>query len=146
MFRFSIQVVLLLVVFAFALRKGGKPEKYVATIYFGLLLAAVGFRLVTGGWSEASYHGLQLYRFACDLFAFIGVLAVALRFNRWWVLWVGSVQLLAVMAHLIRAAELPIEPLVYAIMERWPTWIAIVLTGVGTWQHVRRMKPAAIGT
>lgn len=146
MFRFSIQVALLLVVLAFAYRKGGKPEKYVALVYLGLFLAAVGFRLATGGWSEAAYHGLQLYRFACDLLALIFIVAVALRFNRWWVLWVGSVQLLAVMAHLIRAAELPIEPLAYAIMERWPTWIAIALTGMGTWQHAHRMKRTATGT
>lgn len=146
MVRFSIQVALLLVVFAYAFRKGGKPEKYVATIYLGLFLAAVAFRLFSGGWSEGSYHGLQLYRFASDILAFLCVVVVALRFNRWWVLWVGSVQLLAVMAHLIRAAELPIEPLVYAIMERWPTWIALILTGAGTWQHARRMRRTATDT
>lgn len=143
MLRFSIQVALLLLVFAFALWRGGKPEKYVASIYVGLLLAGIGYRIVTGGWSESAYGGLHVYRFICDVVVLACVFAVALRFDRWWVLWVGSVQLLPVMAHLIRAADLPLEPLVYAIMERWPGWIAILLTGFGTWQAARRRKMPA---
>jgi hypothetical protein len=138
MTRFLIQVALTLAVLAFAWSRGGKPERYVATIYFAVVFSGIARWLVTGHWSEAGYVSLQTFRFAVDLCAFLGVTAVALAYDRWWVLWVGSAQLIAVVSHLLRAASMPLEPIVYAVMERWPVWLALVITGLGTLVHYRR--------
>ena len=131
MARFILQILLLLLVLVAAWRSGGKPERLVASIYACMLALDVAWLMVSGPDDHASYQSLYTSRFILDLAALASVVFVALRYHRWWTLWVGSVQCLAVMAHLLRALDMPIQPLAYAVMERWPIWIALVLTGIG---------------
>jgi hypothetical protein len=137
MVRFLAQVLCLVLVFAAAWRVGGKPEKSVASVYLLMLLmdllGAVLLDDLGAGLRES-----QNYRALLDFAALIAVISVALRYDRWWTLWVGSAQLIAVIAHVLKLTGLSIPPLVYGVMERWPTWIAIALTGLGTWLHYRR--------
>lgn len=133
---------MLLVVLIVAWRSGGKPERYVATIYAAMLVLSSLYETVLIQPKQADYESLHLVRFLLDAFALVAVVAVALHFDRWWTLWVGSAQLIAVTAHLLRALEMPIPALAYAVMERWPVWIAILLTGLGTYLHQRRQMIA----
>ncbi|MEZ5681112.1 MAG: hypothetical protein R3E14_07405 [Erythrobacter sp.] len=138
MTRFLIQVALLLTITACAWRWGGKAEKHVAAIYLAMLVLATGIALINGEW--AGYVVVPYYRAAIDLAALMAVVHVALHANCWWVIWVGSAQLLAVSAHLLRMSGVPLPPIAYAVMERWPVWLAIVLVGVGTLQHALNRK------
>lgn len=138
MIRFLVQVALLLVVLVAAWRSGGKPERYVATTYAAMLVLSSLYESVFIPPQQADYERLHLVRFLLDAVALGAVVTVALCFDRWWTLWVGSAQLIAVTAHLLRALEMPIPALAYAVMERWPVWIAILLTGLGTYLHQRR--------
>ncbi|WP_338303296.1 hypothetical protein [Erythrobacter sp. Dej080120_24] len=140
MARFLVQSTLILVVFIAAWRIGGKPERLVASIYATMLLASTCYALLGGADADADYSDLHGFRFLLDLLALAGVVIVALSYDRWWTLWVGSVQFIAVMPHLLRMADVPLEPIVYAIMERWPVWIAVGITGFGTFLHSQRAK------
>lgn len=140
MTRYSLQVILILSVFAFAWAKGGKPERYVSSIYLGVLTAGVMDWAITGEWSNQGYNSLQIRLFLTDLSALSMVVFVALKFDRWWTLWVGSAQFLTVTAHLLKAFHMPIRPEVYVVMERWPVWLAILLTAWGTCHFVHRAK------
>lgn len=135
---FVIQSTLLLLVTAFALHSGGDPEKRVASAYLGMLAFTTMVVMVQGSWED--YSIVPPYRVAADLVVLAIVVHTALRSDRWWVLWVGSAQLLAVTAHGLRIAGVSLPPLAYAVMERWPVWLAIVLTGWGTWLHARRAR------
>ena len=140
MLRYLLQVALIVVVFAVAWRKGGRPERYVASTYLAMLVLDSGPALIAGQLFEPQDGSLQISRFVLDLCALCAVVLVALRFDRWWTLWVGAVQMIAVMAHVLRAADMPLPPLVYAIMERSPFWVAILITGLGTAVHARRVN------
>lgn len=145
MIRFVVQVLCLAIVFVAAWRVGGKPERSVASVYlFMLVMDLIGAILLND--VGAGLRQSQIYRAFLDFAALIAVANVALRYDRWWTLWVGSVQLIAVTAHVLTLVGLSIHPLVYGVMERWPTWIAITLTGLGTWRHYRRSKTTANGT
>ncbi|MEQ5789316.1 hypothetical protein J3454_15600 [Erythrobacter sp. NFXS35] len=146
MIRFLVQALLLTAVFIAAWRAGGKPEKYVATIYFSMLVVGSAQALLFLPATQADYEELYYFRFMLDFAALGGVVFAALRYDRWWTLWVGSVQFIAVMAHLLRAMDMPIPPLAYAVMERWPVWIAIVLTALGTYLHNRRWSATRTDT
>ena len=141
MVRFAIQVAIVFLVVFFALKKGGRPERHVAIVLFGMLAAVIGQALVRGHWTQ--YDDIPWFRVAIDVVAFAIVLAIALRADRWWPLWVGSVLLLSVLAHLLRIVHAEIPPLVYAIMERWPFMIATVIPGLGTYLHARRERIAS---
>ena len=131
--RYLLQVGLIVAVFIAAWRFGREPEKYVATTYAGMLLADSAFIILADDWFEPDYGALLVFRFGLDAAAFLAVTGIALRYDRWWVLWVGSAQFIAVMAHLLRAAAMPLPPFAYAVMERWPIWIALMFTALGIW-------------
>jgi hypothetical protein len=138
--RFLVQALLILVVFIAAWRAGGIPERYVASTYLGMFVAGTIHALVKGPGGESGYAGVHAFRFTVDAIALVVVIFVALRYDRWWTLWVGAVQLIAVISHLLRIAEWPIAPIAYAVMERWPVWLAIIFTGLGTLIHSRRSR------
>lgn len=145
MVRFLAQVVLICSVLIAAWRVGGKPERYVATTYFVMLVASTADALLGTTESAADYAGLHVFRFTLDCAALVAVVAISLRYDRWWTLWVGSVQLIAVTVHLLRAIAVPMPSLVYVIMERWPVWIAVLFTALGTYLHHRRRQAAVSG-
>jgi hypothetical protein len=146
MLRFLLQALVVLVVFIAAWRTGGKPERYVASIYFAMLSIAslhVAVAPPVGPGSIAEFHQVRAW---LDVAALAAVVTVALCYDRWWTLWVGSVQFIAVMAHVLRALDMPIPPIAHAVMERWPVWMAVFLTGLGTIRHYQRTKARLIGT
>ena len=145
MVRFFLQALVVCVVFVAAWRTGGKPERYVATIYITMLLAATAHFFWAPPTQAAHVNGFHQFRAWIDLAALVGVVLVAIRYDRWWTLWVGSVQFLAVTAHVLRAFEMPVPMAAYAVMERWPVWIAISLAGLGTILHHRRTRIPATG-
>lgn len=143
MARFLLQSSLVCIVFIAAWRAGGKPERYVATIYLTMLVAGSFHAFVGGPFSEQEYEEFYNFRSLLDIVALAAVVFVALRYDRWWTLWVGSAQFIAVTAHLLRALAMPIHPLAYDVMERWPVWIAVLLTGLGTFLHNKRSQVIA---
>ena len=136
--RFVTQIALLLLVAFFALKKGGKPERHVVLVLCGMHLANICYAVIAGQWTD--YGATPWFRITLDFAGFALILAIALRADRWWPLWVSGVLLLAVLAHLLRVIDADLPPLVYAVMERWPFWIAIILTGIGTYSHTRRAR------
>lgn len=146
MVRFLLQALLLCVVLIAAWRKGGKPERYVATTYFIMLIAASAYRLFWPPTAPSNIEDFHQFRAWLDLVALFAIVGVALRYDRWWTLWVGSAQFLAVMAHVLRALEMPIPLVAYAVMERWPVWLAILLTGLGTILYHHRATSHPSGT
>jgi hypothetical protein len=146
MARFLAQAILILVVFIAAWRAGGKPERCIATVYLTMFVVAAFDAILLPSSRDNPYDGLYGFRFILDLSALFAVITIALRYDRWWTLWVGSAQFVAVMAHLLRLLDIPVPPLAYAVMERWPVWIAVLLTGLGTTFHHRRRKTKATAT
>ena len=140
MLRFLAQALLIIVVFVAAWRAGGKPERYVASIYLAMLVASAVNAFSGSAHAGADYTGVKILHFILDALALVGVVTIALRYDRWWTLWVGSVQFIAVMAHVLRMLDWPMPPIAYAVMERWPVWLAVILTGVGTWLQIRQSR------
>lgn len=140
MARFLLQALMVCVVFVAAWRAGGKPERYIATIYFVMLLAASSHAALVPPSEPIHVEKVQQFRAWLDVAALVAVVLVAIAYDRWWTLWVGSAQFIAVMAHVLRAFEMPVPLVAYAVMERWPVWVAVLLTGFGTFLHHRRTK------
>lgn len=138
MVQYTIQIALLLLVALYAWRRGGKPEKQIASILVGMHLASLSYALLVGNWTD--YSGMPLFRIMLDLAGLGLITLVGLRANRWWPLWVASLQLVTVFAHALRIIDAQVPPLIYAVMEQWPFWIMIVITGIGTQLRHRRGK------
>ncbi|MBX7495018.1 hypothetical protein K3172_04000 [Qipengyuania sp. 6B39] len=144
MIRTLVQVAVLIVVFVYAWRRGGWPEKALATGLLSQILLDQTFHAVIG--EGGDYLGLHPWHFFLDCLLLALIVTIALKADRFWTLWAGSLQLLAVGGHVLRAIDGGMFPLIYAILERFPFWMLILITGWGTYNHQQRSRPTGSRT
>jgi len=89
----------------------------------------------------APHAPVLLWHFALDAMAAIALLAIGLFANRIYTLWIGSLQILALSAHLVsyftREAGLTLP---FTIMYILPSYFQIALLLWGTHLHARRVR------
>lgn len=130
------QMSLLAAAVLFAFIKGGGAERCVAVILAGIATTDFFYRAI---FPEPIMLGdANLGHILIDLVAFLGILTVALRANRLWTLLAASTQLLSLMSHLVRLLSLEMWEWSYAIMAQAPSYLLIILLGIGTLSHARR--------
>ncbi len=134
--RFWVQLVAIILVAAYCWRRGGQPERAAATVLPAMIVLDLIYHAI---WGEVTtYDRINLGHLVIDSAALLAWLAIALRANRWWTLWLVSAQLVAVLAHFLRGTVEAMHPWVYAAMNRGPSWLEIILLFVGTALHHRR--------
>jgi hypothetical protein len=125
---------LLIAVCLYALWRGRGEERIVALICLGATLAS---RLAFSPLS-VRYHGVESGLLVIDLVVLASFVAVALRSQRFWPLWVAGLQLTTSMAHLMKAIDSTLMPMAYgAAIALWSYPILIILA-IGTWRGQRR--------
>lgn len=129
---------LLLAAFAivFALRCGGRVERYGAK----LLVLMVILGVIAYPAEEASRRALELDWFSQDLVGFIGFSLLGIYSKRIWPLWAAAFQLLSVVVHGIMLFGIELRPIVFASMTSAPTWAVYLLLIAGTLGHQRQMR------
>lgn len=119
---------------AYALWRGGQPERFVAVIF---LIAAP---LTSAVYSNNSWHGMQLGIFAVDIVMLILLVVIALRANRYWPIGMTAMQLLQVVGQMLKLADLNMPVVIYwigAVVWAYPMLILLLL---GTVRHRNREK------
>ena len=74
-----------------------------------------------------------------DLLCVAAFLALALRADRFWPLWVAALQVVATTAHAVRFVDHDIVGRTYAFMLAIWSYPMILLLIAGTWRHQRRI-------
>ncbi|HYI63350.1 MAG TPA: hypothetical protein VEW71_00540 [Allosphingosinicella sp.] len=127
--------VLLASCWVYALRRGGAPERIGATslAIFSFLTAAT----VSG--STTSYRSVETGILIVDLLCLAAFLALALRADRFWPLWVAALQIIGTAGHAVKFVDPDIIRRAYAfILVIW-AYPMILLMIVGTWRHQQRL-------
>ena len=127
---------LLIGVAAYALARGRTDERAAAMICVVATIASV---LVNSPLTRR-FTGVETGILIVDLLALAAFVAIALRTQRFWPLWVAGFQLTSTFAHALKAIHLSLVPQVYAAAERfwvYPIFLAIV---VGTWRTQQRQR------
>ena len=124
----------------YALYRGGGAERWGAGIVIGMVVLDPAVHIFT----PLEYATLDPGHLVIDTAGWIGLLAIALRANRFWPLWVVSLQTIALVTHATRLLDVTIHPKAYMIMQIASSYPLLVLLMVGTFYHQRRLK--AIGT
>ena len=119
----------------YAIARGGMPERIVA----GLLLIAAAVSSGIGRPPDL-YRTLDVQQLLIDVVLLAALLAVAVRANRFWPLWVCALHLLAIGVHLVRAVDPAIMPLVYWWMIGKIAYPICLALAVGTWHLQRRTR------
>jgi len=127
-------------IFVLALWLGGRDERITAA---ALLANTLASKLALGSnWVEPEYLVLLV-----DLLLFGLLIGLALRTNRWWLLWCAAFELLIVVTHVAIIVDPTVRARSYATgMIIW-SYMVIFALAFGTWQTwrgaVRRRAPQA---
>ena len=128
--------ILLALVVLYAVTRGSRDERYVALI---CLFGAAVTTLVLSPLAER-FQGVEMPVFAVDIAVFVGFLAVALRSERFWPLWVAGLQLTTLMGHALKGVDTTLLPRAYAASLNFWAYPIILILAVGTWRHQRRQR------
>lgn len=74
-----------------------------------------------------------------EMLVLAGMVAIALRANRMYTLWMAGFQLIALMAHFARGMADAISPIAYVIMYVGPSYLQIITLALGIWLHRKRV-------
>lgn len=138
--------ILLLACWAYALRRGGTPEKIGATILvIGSYLSYAAFRahaafpLTQSPGRDISFQSVEFGVLTIDVLCSIAFLALALRADRFWPMWVAALQVLGTASHAVKYIDPEILGRTYAFMLAVWSYPMILLMVIGTWRHRRRL-------
>ena len=126
----------LVLVCAYALARGGAPERWGASFY---LVAYVLSVLVTQVFAE-DYGSVQWLVLGIDAVLLVALIGLALKANRYWGIWAASFQLIAVVAHLAIPLFPGVEANAYATaLLIWSYSMLPMLAGA-TYRHRQRIE------
>ena len=114
--------------------KGSGPERAVA-------VTLLGMALLDRVYHELYPHSLAiLWHFSLEVLVTIMLVGIGLFANRTYTLWIGSFQIIALSAHLVRfVAGDEVLTLAFQVMYILPSYFQIALLFLGTHQHARRV-------
>jgi len=124
----------------YALARGGAPERIGAAIF--LVGAILSTAAISSG--SARFISVELGVVVVDLVMLAALLALALRAERFWPLWVTALHIIGTAGHAVKAVDPAVMRLGYAFaMAFWSYPMLLILAGA-TWCHRRRL--ARFGT
>ncbi len=137
--RITIYLCLLAFAVAYAMWKGGAPERVGAAILLVMTIGLLALRPIF----PASYGQIDGLAVAIDMVTAACLLALALKANRFWPLLACAAQLPTLTAHLARSTNPEIIGLAYGILIRVPSYFLCLILIVGTECHRRRTARSA---
>ena len=136
MHHYQIFWAILLVTCGYALWRGNRYEQLAALICIAATVTSVALHAPL----KERYMGVEAGDLAVDTAVLIAFVAIALRSDRFWPLWVAGLQLTISMSHLFKAIDLHLMPTAYAAAERFWSYPTLVIIAVAAFrQHRRRM-------
>jgi len=107
---------------------GERPERQGGMVLLAMTVIAFG----GSGLFGRVYRTVDPVGLAVDLVGFAGFTILALRAPRYWPLWASSLQLLSLIAHLIRFLEVKVAPVTYAVMKTAPSYLLMACLIAGS--------------
>ncbi len=129
-------VALLALCCVYAAWGGGAPERIGAAIFAaGSALSHVAYLV-----SKRHFHDVEAGILLVDIATFIGFLALALRANRFWPIWMTGLLGIGIIAHLAMQFSPQIQSYAYRFVLSVWSYPMLALIAIGTWQHRKRLR------
>lgn len=129
---------LLLCAILYALARGGAPERLAAIV----IAAGVGLTILFAGAWEHRFAHVEYGILLADALVLAGLLAIALRAERFWPLWMSGAQLLMVVLHLPILLNPDVKAQAYHHLQAGLSWLIVGMLIVATWRHRQRIRHA----
>ena len=127
--------VLLVACWAYAMLKGGAPEKIGASVL--LVGSALTFALASG--PAGRFASMEVGILAVDVAALVAFLILALRAERFWPLWITGLQMIGTAGHVVKLVDPDVIRWAYAFVLAFWSYPMMLLLIAGTWLHQKRL-------
>ncbi|MBV9843091.1 MAG: hypothetical protein JOY99_16425 [Sphingomonadaceae bacterium] len=127
---------LLLICCGYALLRGGAPERIIAAAY----LVSVPATVYALGPLIGRFRGFELGAFLIDFALFIIFVAIALRADRYWTLWVSAMQASSLLGYFLGLLGTSKLNLASAILVQMWFYPIMVTLGIATFRHRLRKR------
>lgn len=143
-FRGTLQALFVIALTIVAWRRGAAPERASAAVLAAMVVTAWLYRFfgmpllpgrVFGGYSETNPVFLMI-----DGLALLALLAIGLRANRMYPIWMAGFQLTAMSMHFVNEMAVSEAPFAYALLNILPFYFMIGSLVLGLWLHIRRQS------
>lgn len=128
-------ITLLVATLAYAFLRGTSEHRIAAA---GCLAATIASRLLRSPIDER-YGQIEIGVLGVDIALFMLFLAIALRSQRFWPLWVSGFHLVAVAAHLMRALKTDLIPSAYGVAAQFWSYPVLLCIGIAVWRSRQRI-------
>ncbi|MFT4054924.1 MAG: hypothetical protein QM681_10490 [Novosphingobium sp.] len=118
-----------------AVWRGGAPERLVAA---ALLAAACATAIVTA--QSTPFRHIEWAVFWIDLALTCTLMAIALRADRFWPMWITAMQCVALAGHGARGFDPHLLPLAYWLLIGKLSYPMMLILFLGTERHHRRTR------
>ena len=126
----------------YALIRGGRDERIVAIV---CLVASVLTAFVLSPWGHR-YSQIEAGEMLVDLTVLAVFVAVALRSDRFWPLWIAGLQLTSSLAHLLKGINIDLLPQAYEAATKFWSYPILLIIAAGTWRRQQRTRHEARAT
>ena len=130
--------VLLALVVLYAFLRGTRDEQHVGLI---CVIGTLATQFVLSPLDER-FESIEMLALAVDAAVLAGFLAVALRSERFWPLWIAGLQLTTIVGHLLKGLESDLLPRAYGAAIIFWAYLIVIILAVGTWRSHRRKLEA----
>lgn len=133
--RYYIFWAMLLLTCGYALWRGRSDERIAAGV---CLLASIATRFAISPLSSR-YSSLEPGLLMIDALVLAAFVAIALRSQRFWPLWVAGLQLTTSLSHLMKAIDADLLPRAYGAAAALWSYPILLILAVGTWRGQRML-------
>ncbi len=120
-------------------RWGAAPERWLIAIFIGAMVVPIKvFEWLDLG--NLVMGELAWLYVGIDLLAGAAFVAVALKANRNYPLWIAGFQLVAISAHAVKGLVDTVSPIAYLILASGPSYCQLALIFAGVARHVTRTR------
>jgi len=116
----------------YALLYGRQDAKIVGAMCIAASIASLAV--------ASRYSGVEIGVLAIDLLTLAVFLFVALRSDRFWPLWISGLQLTTTIGHVLKAIQLDLVPIAYAVALRFWAYPILIILAVATWRSRRGLE------
>lgn len=130
---------MLFAILLYALFKGDVEHRIAAV---GCVVATFATRLLRSN-DGSIYANIEFGVLVVDAALFALFLAIALRSQRFWPLWIAGFHLVTVTAHGLRALKVDLIPAAYALAVQFWSYPVLLCIAIAIWRAERRRLVAA---
>ena len=138
LYKAEAQSTAILLLLAASLPWGAGPERSGAGVLAYMLLVNVLLQWIFG--PGRHYSTVDFGTLFIDATAAAMFVAIALRANRVYTLWLAGLQIISLASHPVREIDRHMLPLAYSVMNIAPSYLELIIIAAGLVLHVRRVK------